>query len=145
MLFATTFVMLQTPATGFAQGGLVRRKNTMSVIGQSFAGVIIGCLMWYIWGYSLTFGPDVGNGFIGDPTTYAWFENVDAHDCLEGQTIPHLLFAAFQMTFALMVPVRVSTDVLSFSFPHYFVGCVWLGVACDLLGKPRPHKTSESY
>merc|ERR1719498_2344171 len=81
MLFATTFVMLQTPATGFAQGGLVRRKNALSVIGQSFAGVIIGCLQWYIWGYSLTFGPDVGNGFIGDPSAYAWFENVEAYDC----------------------------------------------------------------
>jgi Amt family ammonium transporter len=108
MLFATTFVMLQTPATGFAQGGLVRRKNALSVIGQSFAGVILGCLQWYVWGYSLTFGPDEGSGFIGNPSTHAWFEGVEAYDCIPGQTIPHLLFAAFQMTFALMVPVLVT-------------------------------------
>ena len=48
MMFATTFVMLQTPAAGFAQGGLVRRKNALSVIGQSFMGVVIGCLLWYV-------------------------------------------------------------------------------------------------
>ena len=47
MLCATTFVMLQTPAAGFVQGGLVRRKNTMSVIGQSFIGVVIGSILWY--------------------------------------------------------------------------------------------------
>ena len=48
MLCATTFVMLQTPAAGFAQGGLVRRKNAISVIGQAFIGVVIGCILWYV-------------------------------------------------------------------------------------------------
>ena len=60
MLCATTFVMLQTPAAGLAQGGLVRRKNAISVIGQSFMGMIIGCLLWYTLGYSLVFGPSHG-------------------------------------------------------------------------------------
>jgi len=137
MLFATTFVMLQTPATGFAQGGLVRRKNALSVIGQSFVGVVIGCIMWYIWGYSLTFGPDVGNGFIGDPAEYAWFENVDAYDCLSGQTIPHLLFAAFQMTFALMVPVLI-TGAWAEKF-HFFSACIFMIIWPVLVYYPTAH------
>jgi len=138
MLFATTFVMLQTPATGFAQGGLVRRKNAMSVIGQSFVGVILGCLQWYIWGYSLTFGTDRGNGFIGDPSDYAWFENVHAYDCKDDtQTIPHLLYAAFQMTFALMVPVLV-TGAWAEKF-HFFSACLFMIIWPVLVYYPTAH------
>lgn len=107
MMCATTFVMLQTPATGFAQSGLVRRKNALSLIAQSFVGVSIGSLLWYLVGYSLTFGESAG-GFIGNPATYGFFANVNSHDCLPGQTIPHTLFASFQMTFALMVPVIIT-------------------------------------
>jgi Amt family ammonium transporter len=111
MLFSTTFVMLQTPAAGFAQAGLVRRKNAMSVIGQAYLGVVIGSIIWWIWGYSLTFGPgegDEGDGsFIGHPSTYAFFKDVSAYDCADG-TIPHLLFCLFQMTFSLMVPVLIT-------------------------------------
>jgi Amt family ammonium transporter len=119
MLCATTFVMLQTPAAGFAQGGLVRRKNAMSVIGQAFIGVVIGCILWFVIGYSLVFGPSCGdggctdaatgfsvNGFIGDITAHAFFKDVDASKCTG--TIPVLLFATFQMTFALMVPVLIT-------------------------------------
>lgn len=116
MLCATTFVMLQTPAAGFAQAGLVRRKNAVSVIGQAFIGVVIGCILWYAFGYSLTFGPSCGSygcrpnddqaGFIGDITSHYFFHGITAYSC--SGSIPTLLFAAFQMTFALMVPVLVT-------------------------------------
>lgn len=86
-------------------------------------------IMWYAIGYSLTFGSSCNrngcgsydllnetsgemeetaiNGFIGDLTDYYFFNNVLSHDCA-GLTIPHTLFATFQMTFALMVPVLVT-------------------------------------
>lgn len=107
MIAATTFVMLQTPATGFAQAGLVRRKNAMSLIGQSIIGVVIGSVLWYLFGYSMTFGASL-DGFIGDPGAHAAMKGVSAFDCIDGQTIPALLWAAFQMTFALMVPVLIT-------------------------------------
>jgi ammonia channel protein AmtB len=70
-------------------------------------GVVIGCILWYSFGYSLTFGPSCNsdgcsgdnNGFIGDINTHAFFKDVDAFKCTDGSTIPHLLFATFQMTF----------------------------------------------
>eukprot|EP00038_Savillea_parva_P031441 m.86598 g.86598 ORF g.86598 m.86598 type:complete len:1003 (-) comp9671_c0_seq2:75-3083(-) len=136
MLFATTFVMLQTPATGFAQGGLVRRKNTLSVIGQSVAGVVIGSLLWYVVGYSLTFG-STRRGFIGSPLTHLFFKDVSAFDCLPGQTIPHLLYASFQMTFALMVPVLV-TGAWAEKF-HFFSACLFMFVWPILVYYPMAH------
>eukprot|EP00040_Diaphanoeca_grandis_P024323 m.133538 g.133538 ORF g.133538 m.133538 type:complete len:960 (-) comp29681_c0_seq2:421-3300(-) len=128
MLCATTFVMLQTPAAGFAQAGLVKRKNAMSVIGQAFMGVVIGCIMWYAIGYTLTFGPSCGyygcrgdpdnehqRGFIGDISAHYFFHGITAHSC--SGSIPTLLFATFQMTFALMVPVLV-TGAWAEKFKH---------------------------
>ena len=56
MLFATTFVMLQTPATGIAQAGLVRRKNALSVMAQAFIGVLVGSCLWFAVGFAVCAG-----------------------------------------------------------------------------------------
>lgn len=135
MLFATTFVMLQTPATGFLQGGLVRRKNTLSLISQSFAGVVIGCILWYIIGYSLTFGPTHG-GFLGD-SSFAFMNNISPYDCIDGQTIPSSLFVAFQMTFALMVPVLI-TGVWAEKF-NFLNACLFMTIWPFLVYYPTAH------
>ena len=78
MLFATTFVMLQTPAAGVCQAGLVRRKNCLSLIAQSIIGLALGALLWFMVGMSLTFGESQG-GFIGSPLTYAFFKAQQRH------------------------------------------------------------------
>jgi Amt family ammonium transporter len=108
MICATTFVMLQTPACGLLQAGLVRRKNSLSVIGQSLCGLAIGSILWYMIGFSLTFGPSQG-GFIGDPSTYVFWRGVELDECFDiAPTIPKTLYASFQMMFALMVPVIIT-------------------------------------
>ena len=107
MLFATTFVMLQTPATGLAQAGLVRRKNALSVIAQAFIGVLVGSFLWFVVGFSLTFSGASHGGLIGS-LDHAFFTGVGM-DCLPlAPSIPGALFASFQMMFALMVPVLVT-------------------------------------
>ena len=75
MLFATTFVMLQTPAAGIAQAGLVRKKNALSVIQQALVGVAIGSLMWMVLGFSLVFAPS-WHGLIGG-TDFLFFAGED--------------------------------------------------------------------
>jgi len=109
MMIATTFVMLQIPATGFAQAGLIRRKNALSMIMHSITGMVIGSLLWFILGFSLTFGTSI-NGWIGD-FNYAFFLNVPT-DCplpnSPADTIPGILFATFQLMFAALVPVLIT-------------------------------------
>ena len=62
---ASTFVMLQTPALGLAQAGMIRRKNALSMLMQTLTGLAIGSLLWFSVGFTLTFGPSQ-NGLIGD-------------------------------------------------------------------------------
>jgi len=110
MMFGTTLVMFQTPAMGIAQAGMIRRKNSLSMMMQCTSGMAIGSLLWYVVGYSLTFGPDVG-GIIGDPWPFLFFRDMprSATKCLSiAPSIPGPLFASFQMMFALMVPVIVT-------------------------------------
>lgn len=110
MMFGTTLVMFQTPAMGIAQAGMIRRKNSLSMMMQCTSGMAIGSLLWYVIGYSLTFGPDVG-GIIGDPWPFLFFRDMPRSntECLSvAPSIPGPLFASFQMMFALMTPVIVT-------------------------------------
>jgi ammonia channel protein AmtB len=66
MVFATAFVMMQTPAMGLCQAGMIRRKNCMSMMMQTLSGMAIGSLLWFFVGYSLAFG-NSANGLIGNP------------------------------------------------------------------------------
>jgi Amt family ammonium transporter len=106
MLIATALVLLMTPALAFFYGGLVRSKNVlntmmMSVVALGFVGVI-----WAIAGYSLAFAP--GNTIIGDLSRLG-LRSVG----LEAQgTIPHLLFMAFQGTFAIITAALISGAIV---------------------------------
>jgi len=111
MMFGTTLVMFQTPAMGIAQAGMIRRKNSLSMMMQCVSGMSIGSLLWFVVGYSLTFGPSKLGGLIGNPATFFFFRQMptDGIDCLSvASSIPGTLFASFQMMFALMVPVIVT-------------------------------------
>jgi Amt family ammonium transporter len=106
MIISTALVMLMTPGLAFFYGGLVRRKNVLSVMMQCFILVGVMSVQWVAFGYSLAFGPDHG-GFIGD---FSWLglhgvglePNADY-----AATIPHQLFMAFQMMFAIITPALV--------------------------------------
>ncbi len=104
ILISTALVMLMTaPGLAFFYGGLVRRKNVLATMMQSFFVLCLISIQWILWGYSLSFGPDKGH-IIG---SLAWFglrgvgmaPNPDY-----AATIPHLLFMAYQMMFAVITP-----------------------------------------
>eukprot|EP01138_Halocafeteria_seosinensis_P005992 gb/GECG01006125.1/.p1 GENE.gb/GECG01006125.1/~~gb/GECG01006125.1/.p1 ORF type:complete len:828 (+),score=76.02 gb/GECG01006125.1/:1-2484(+) len=108
MCFASTLVMLQTPATGIAQAGIIRRKNVLSILMQTITGMVVGSVLWFVVGYTLVWGPSLG-GIIGHPTKGAFMLNVPVDTCVSAAPhIPGILFAAFQMMFALMTPVLVT-------------------------------------
>ncbi|RAJ01686.1 Amt family ammonium transporter [Chitinophaga skermanii] len=104
ILVATCLVFLMTPGLSFFYGGMVNRKNVISTMMQSFVATGIISVIWVVCGFSLAFGDSIG-GIIGDPRTFLFFKGVP-----EGAawgTIPMLLFALFQMKFAIITPALV--------------------------------------
>jgi Amt family ammonium transporter len=117
MMAATALVLLMTPALGLFYAGLVRSKNTLNTFMMCIGAIAIAAIMWALVGYSLAFSP--GNGIIGgldyallngvgfDPIDNPFF--VDAGGA---QTIPHLVFFAFQATFCIITVALVSGAVV---------------------------------
>lgn len=106
MLVATAFVMLMVPTLAFFYGGLVRKKNILSVLMQCMVILSVISLQWILFGYSLAFGPD-NWGIIGG-LDWIGLNGVgltpSANYCT---TIPHQLFMAFQMMFAVITPALI--------------------------------------
>lgn len=107
VLICSMLVFLMTPALAFFYGGLVRRKNILNTMMSSFMIVGVSSIMWVLVGYSLSFGPDIG-GIIGSLSWFGmnnvgWNPNPDY-----APTIPHLVFAIFQMKFAIITPALIT-------------------------------------
>jgi len=96
--------MIMTPTLAFFYGGLVRKKNILSVLMQSFAILALVSIQWVLFGYSLSFGPDIKN-IIGNLDFFALIGV--GMDPLKGQTIPHQVFMIFQMMFAVITPALI--------------------------------------
>jgi len=108
VMTAAALVFIQTPAMGIAQAGMIRRKNSLSMLLQTMSGIFIGSVLWFTIGFALTFGRDVG-GFIGD-LNYFFCIDLPLRKCLPfySSTIPASVFMIFQMMFAIMVPVIIT-------------------------------------
>ena len=108
MITATIFVLMMTPGLSFFYGGMVRAKNVISTMLQSFIAMGVISVIWVFFGFSLAFGDDIGH-FIGDPTTFFMFKNVGAAtNALLAPTIPLALYALFQMKFAIITPYLIT-------------------------------------
>jgi len=103
LLAATALVMLMTPGVGFFYGGLVRRKNFISMVALSFIVFALVSIQWVLFGYSLSFGQDIG-GFIGN-LQYIGLEGIGMDAGSGGY--PPLLFVAFQGMFAAIATAIV--------------------------------------
>ncbi len=108
MLISSAMVLIMTPGLGFFYGGMVTKKNVISTILQSFIAMGAITVVWVVIGFGLSFGDSVG-GIIGDPTKYLFFNNVGTKTAWSlAPTIPLLLFAVFQMKFAIITPALIS-------------------------------------
>ena len=106
MLIATALVMFMTPGLALFYGGLVRSKNVLGTIMHSFICLGLISITWVIFGYSLAFGPDI-NGFIGN-LDWLLLKDVGLSTGPYSDTIPHLLFCAFQLMFAILTPALIT-------------------------------------
>src|SRR5512142_3009695 len=101
ILISSALVMLMTPGLAFFYGGMVRRKNVLSTIMMSFAILLLVGLVWVVYGYSITFGPDRG-GIIGS-LNWVFLNNVgQAPSATYATTVPHLAFMIYQAMFAII-------------------------------------------
>lgn len=121
LLISTALVMLMTPGLALFYGGMVRRKNVLGTIMQSFIALGVISVQWVLFGYSLAFGPDVGH-FIG---SLKWFglngvglaPNPDY-----AATVPHQAYMIFQMMFAVITPALITGAFAErFKFKTYLI------------------------
>lgn len=107
VLVCCSLVLLMTPALALFYGGMVRRKNVLSTLTLSYTFMSLIGVQWMLYGYSLAFGNDV-QGLIGG-LNFVGFNGVGALPNGDyGKTIPHSLFAAFQMMFAVITPALIT-------------------------------------
>ena len=116
LLTASCLVLLMTPGLSFFYGGMVGKKNVISTMLKSFICLGVISLLWVVVGFSLSFGSPLGMeiggvhyGLIGNPSDFAFFDYVDEHPHAKmATTIPFILFALFQMKFAIITPAIIT-------------------------------------
>jgi Amt family ammonium transporter len=108
LISAAGLVLLMTPGLSYFYGGMVSAKNIISTMLQSFVALGVITVLWFVVGFSLSFGDSIG-GIIGDPRTFFMFDNVGtaAHPTI-ATGIPFVLFAAFQLKFAIITPALIT-------------------------------------
>jgi Amt family ammonium transporter len=110
MLTAACLVLLMTPGLSYFYGGMVGAKSVISTMLQSLICLGVVSIIWVVVGFSLAFGDDLnGWGIIGNPSTFFMFDNVGAapHSVM-ATSIPFVLFAMFQLKFAIITPALIT-------------------------------------
>jgi len=134
MLTASCLVFLMTPGLSFFYGGMVSQRNIISTMLQSFIALGLISILWIVVGFSLSFG-DSYFGIIGDPTQYFMFNNIDQYNETLSLGIPLLLFALFQLKFAIITPAITTgsfAERINFSAYLIFMCLFSLVIYCPL-------------
>lgn len=136
MLTASALVLLMTPGLAYFYGGMIDTKNIISTMLQSFVAMGVISVIWIVVGFSLAFGQDLG-GFVGNPFTYFMFNNV--LDAPLFGTIPLILYAFFQLKFAIIAPALITgTFAERIRFKSYILFIVLFSI---LIYAPLAHWT----
>ncbi len=101
LLTSSALVLLMTPALAFFYGGMVRRKNLLSTIMMSFAILCMVSILWILYGYTMSFGPDI-RGLVGNLSWFGLAGVGQDPSPVYASTVPQLAFVAFQATFAII-------------------------------------------
>jgi ammonium transporter, Amt family len=139
MLTASALVLLMTPGLAYFYGGMIDTKSIISTMLQSFIAMGVVSVLWIVVGFSLSFGDSLG-GFIGDPRTFFMFQNVlDGKPWSLAPTIPLILFAFFQLKFAIITPALITgTFAERVKFKSYII---FLVLFCLFIYAPLAHMT----
>ena len=135
MLTATALVLIMTPGLAFFYGGMVNKKNVVSTMLQSFISMAVITLVWLVVGFSLSFGTS-WNGIIGNPFSFFLMQNVaDGAPWPAAPTIPFILFAIYQLKFAIITPALITgafAERIKFTSYILFIVLFCLFIYCPL-------------
>src|SRR2546427_4332952 len=123
LLASAALVMFMTPGLALFYGGLVRAKNVLATVMQSFVALAMVSILWMLVGYTLAFGPDKG-GIIGS-LRFAGLSGVGAAPSSYAPTVPAQAFMAFQLMFAIITPALITgafAERMKFSGYLMFIG-----------------------
>lgn len=129
IIICAALVMVMTPGVALFYGGMVRRKNVLGMLMQSFVVLGIATVIWLLYGYSLAFGPDIGH-VIGS-LKWAFLDGVGLEpDPTYSSTLPHQLYMAFQMMFAVLTPALITGAFAErFKFKAFIIFiAVWITI-----------------
>ncbi|GAA4434857.1 ammonium transporter [Ravibacter arvi] len=136
MIVSAAFVLLMTPGLAYFYGGMVNGKNVISTMLQSFIAMGVISIIWVVFGFSMAFGEDIG-GIVGNPLTYFMLNGV-MEAPLTG-TIPFLLFAFFQLKFAVITPALITGSMAErVNFRSYVLFMI---LFCIFIYTPLAHMT----
>lgn len=120
MLLSAALVMLMTPGLALFYGGMVRARNVLNMLMQSFAALGVVTLVWVLWGYSLAFAP--GGKFLGSLAWFGLHGVGQSPNSDYAATIPHQVFMIYQMMFAVITPALISGAIAErMKFSTYLV------------------------
>ncbi len=135
MLASAALVLIMTPGLAYFYGGMVKKKNVITTMLQSFICMAVVAVLWVVFGFSLVFGDSIG-GVIGDPMTYFMFKGVIDGQPWEGApTIPFTLFAMYQLKFAIIAPALITGAVaerIKFTSYVLFIGLFFVFIYAPL-------------
>ncbi|MFE4826905.1 ammonium transporter [Streptomyces sp. NPDC056672] len=130
VLISAALVMLMTPGLAFFYGGMVRVKSALNMLMMSLISLGIVSVLWVLYGYSLTFGDDLGGGLLGN-FDHIGLKGISAETLTGGKEgIPVFAFALFQLMFAVLTPALISgalADRVKFSAWALFI-TLWVSV-----------------
>ncbi|WP_300013263.1 ammonium transporter [Pseudonocardia sp.] len=135
MMTATALVLLMTPGLALFYGGMVRSQSVLNMMMMSFGSIGLVGVLWVLYGYSMAFGTSVGDaGLVGDPTEFAGLSAIatgfSGDEVPLVATIPSVVFAAFQATFAIITVALISgavADRMKFGSWLIFAG-IWASI-----------------
>src|SRR3954454_19417209 len=132
MLISTALVLFMTPGLAFFYGGMVRSKNVLAMLMQNYVAMGVLGVLWVFVAFSLAFGNPGDGGWLGN-LDFVFFKHVSGTTpgpAALALTIPFVLFAAYQMTFAIITPALITgatADRMKFGAYVTFIG-IWLVV-----------------
>ncbi|MGI3786124.1 MAG: ammonium transporter [Janthinobacterium lividum] len=105
ILTSAALVLLMTPGLALFYGGMVRAKTVLNMMMMSFGALASISVVWVLWGYSMSFGDDIGHGLLGNPFEYFGLKGLMADT---GSSLPTMAFVAFQAVFAIITVALIS-------------------------------------